>query len=235
MVIPLIMILVFRSIYTNDSSVIADYKYPELVFYYLISGLIVTLLPLGVDSEVSEQIKQGVTSFDLIKPISHIKKIFFDNLAWRIFRAVITSGIFILIISLFSSQITKSTVSLSPSLLAVFCFSYLLTFLICYIVGLSAFWITDSYGFVNVRMVLIMLLGGQILPVTFLPDGIGKINNYLPFKYLISFPVSVAQNKLSGQELISGIVIQLIWLFILFLICRTVWRRGIIHYSAIGG
>ncbi len=49
------------------------------------------------------------------------------------------------------------------------------------------------------------------------------------------FPAEVAAGALSGAELLAGYVWQVLWLGVLLLVVRGVWRAGLRRYTAVGG
>jgi ABC-2 type transport system permease protein len=56
-----------------------------------------------------------------------------------------------------------------------------------------------------------------------------------PFPYQLYFPVSIYMGKATGTDMIRGLVIQGLWVIAAYGLARFAWRRGIKHYSAVGG
>ena len=40
--------------------------------------------------------------------------------------------------------------------------------------------------------------------------------------------------KIRGGDLVSGLLIQAVWVALCFLAARTLWRRGLRRYEAVG-
>lgn len=79
-----------------------------------------------------------------------------------------------------------------------------------------------------------LVLGGIAMPLTFYPDLLAKISYALPISYFIYFPVVALQGKLSWVEMVRVIMIQLVWVGLLYGIFRVMWKHGIKKFTAIG-
>jgi len=58
---------------------------------------------------------------------------------------------------------------------------------------------------------------------------------FTPFPYQLYFPVSIYMGKVQGAELVRGLLTQLAWVAIAYVIARAAWARGLRKYSAVGG
>jgi ABC-2 type transport system permease protein len=74
-----------------------------------------------------------------------------------------------------------------------------------------------------------------LFPLNILPPGIEHILNFTPFPYLLFFPVSVYLGQIKGAALGRGLALQAAWVGFFYVLARTVWRRGLRKYSAVGG
>ena len=54
-------------------------------------------------------------------------------------------------------------------------------------------------------------------------------------RMLMGFPVEVLTGQLEGGELLAGFACQVGWLSVAVLLYALVWRRGLRHYTAVGG
>ena len=84
--------------------------------------------------------------------------------------------------------------------------------------------------------------GERVIGVTF-PDGRRREKldettwrvRLLPFEYTAYFPAAVWLGKITGWELVRGLLIEIAWLVIMIGVCRFVWWRGTKRYSGFGG
>ena len=56
----------------------------------------------------------------------------------------------------------------------------------------------------------------------------------LPFRWTVGFPVELFLGKLTPVQALTGIAVQLVWLGLILLLLRVVWRAGLRIYSAVG-
>ena len=81
---------------------------------------------------------------------------------------------------------------------------------------------------------IMMLFSGYVLPIDLMPEAVQKIIFYLPFQYLVYFPVNIYLGRLDTIEIIQGLAIQTFWVFALWGLMRLAWARGIRHFEAVG-
>jgi ABC-2 type transport system permease protein len=67
-----------------------------------------------------------------------------------------------------------------------------------------------------------------------MPQVIQSIAQFLPFQYLIYFPIQLILGNLSSQQIVQGYVLLPIWLGVSALLFNWVWRNGVKRYSAVG-
>lgn len=112
--------------------------------------------------------------------------------------------------------------------------AYFISFIFKMIVGLSALWIIDYGGLQQLTIVIQMVFAGFVIPIQFFHPILKNIANILPFSYMIYYPVLAMQGKLVGMELLRVIGIQILWLGILILLYKKMWKVGIRMFTGIG-
>jgi ABC-2 type transport system permease protein len=83
-----------------------------------------------------------------------------------------------------------------------------------YLVGISACWTTEIAWAHFVNFTLLIGLGGQLIPIDFLPAPLSTITQYLPFACAIYYPVMIFLEKISAHV----IFFQLFWVIALTLL-----------------
>ena len=100
--------------------------------------------------------------------------------------------------------------------------------------ALLAFWFTKVDTLDALFWAGRIIFGGQVVPISFLP-GIFKTLAYaLPFRYMFSFPLEIYFNKLDSLQLISGLIMQIIWIMIFLLSYKVLFSRGVKAYESYG-
>ena len=68
-----------------------------------------------------------------------------------------------------------------------------------------------------------------------MPDWAQQLANFFPFKWTFGFPIEALIGQLPNDELIGGLVIQLLWIVLLTVVVMIGWRIAIKRFSAVGG
>jgi len=233
-IVPVSMIAVTSHFYVNRVT-LGGYTQSNLLAYYMLAGLFSAFMPTDVDNEISNEISTGDLSGYLLKPLSYIKYQLASFFGWKIFKLILYLPFFIAFTALFNINLVNiATINQLAVLLLLIGISFTVTYLLSYTFGLVSFWVTEIGGIKTLREVLVLLLGGQVIPVTFMPDWINHINQFLPFRYILVFPIDFIQGKLTQANLLNGLLIETIWIIVFFLTIKYLWCKGIVEYSAVG-
>jgi ABC-2 type transport system permease protein len=98
--------------------------------------------------------------------------------------------------------------------------------------GVSAFWLIDASGVVQLIVSIAMLGTGLLIPLQVLPAGLHDFFRVLPFAGLVQNPVDV----LLGLQGVGSVVVhQLFWIVILEVLLRTQLRAATRKLEVQGG
>src|SRR2546422_534816 len=108
-------------------------------------------------------------------------------------------------------------------------------YLVVTIMDMLAFWVLEVSTFIFILFALEYVAGGHLFPLDILPPIMSQVLYLTPFPYQMFFPVSVYLGKTTGAALWQGLVMQALWVAVMYGVARFVWRRGIRKYAAFGG
>jgi len=110
--------------------------------------------------------------------------------------------------------------------------SFLIQFLIQSIVACLCFWTEKASSIERLLFIPTLFLSGLLAPVVSFPAYVKSWIYLTPFPYLIDFPA----NLLSGNEtnISGGLIMQILWIFILFPLFKKIWSEGTKKYTAWG-
>src|SRR5699024_12350094 len=98
-----------------------------------------------------------------------------------------------------------------------------------------AFWLLDvSMLFWGINL-LTLILSGAIFPLDIFGETISTVLSYFPFSYTVYFPINILTGKLEPSFVITGCLIQIAWIVILFILLKILWKTGLKKYVAVGG
>ena len=58
------------------------------------------------------------------------------------------------------------------------------------------------------------------------PDFLGKINDFLPFHAIYSIPVTIITTPMSQDSIIRNLIVQIVWIIILYIVMEETWKVG---------
>jgi viologen exporter family transport system permease protein len=104
-----------------------------------------------------------------------------------------------------------------------------------FIFNLAAFWLLDYRGVGTLAMAASTFFSGQIVPLTFFPDGLRIVAWALPFAAMVQAPIEVFLGHAEGAELAGLLALQLFWAAVLLILGRVVLGAGLRKLVVQGG
>ncbi|OJU08340.1 MAG: hypothetical protein BGN88_13490 [Clostridiales bacterium 43-6] len=97
------------------------------------------------------------------------------------------------------------------------------------------FWVIDLGPLGVVKDMIIAFLSGSTVPIWFFPGVFKTIFSFLPFVYIYQFPISIYIGKASVPNALVGLLIQIFWAFLFFLLFLSVNKKAKRHLMIQGG
>jgi len=221
---------------SSAGQAIGGYTKPELISYYVTALFLQWLTGWFPFYGIVDEIKHGtIILTSLLKPFSFFWRKFAEELGWHTVSSIIglVASLIIalalkryIVFSFFPERILLSIMAIILAIFVVFSMSLCL--------GLLAFWFTEVSAVDSLFWAGRTILGGQGIPISFIPGIFQTVVRILPFRYMFSFPLEIYFGKLTGSEIIQGIVMQIIWTMAFVWIYRLMWERGRKVYAAFG-
>jgi len=221
---------------------IAGYTRDNMVAYYLLTmlGRAFSSMP-GLASGIALQIREGEIKKFLIQPIDMVGFLLMSRMAHKFAYYSVAIGPFALVFFLCRGYFEGWPDPLWPTL-AAFAASLVMAFLIGFFleaaIGMIGFWWLEVTSLLFVYMLMNFFLSGHMFPIDLLKEVPGPwytLVHMLPLKYLAYFPAAVFLQKVTGWDLVEGLVIQFIWVLIMVEVCRAMFHFGVKRYSGFGG
>lgn len=233
---PLIMILFWKAAFISSDQ-IAGFSLNQIIIYYFGVMIVDTLIHVHPEFYLAEEIRLGSFSNYLIRPLNFFTFKISGELAWKTMRCIYLGFFTFIIVKLF---FPSSQMFIQWPYLGLFLISLLLAFLMLSLVklsmGLSTVWFGESSWLFFSFGIIHSLLSGKLIPLDLFPSFLNSLNNYLPFKYFLYFPLSILLNKInSWKEIILGLTIQMGWLLCFLIFYRLILKSSSRKYSAYGG
>lgn len=206
-----------------------------MLTYILGTSLISAVVLSSKTIAIGDEISQGNLSNFLIKPVNYFKYWFARDLgdkAMNICFAIIELSI--LLAFLRPAVFVQSNVNyIFLTVISIF-IALILFFFINFLLGLIGFWTEEVWAPRFIFFIILSFFAGQLFPLDILPKPVFSVFQFLPFTYLLFFPVKIYLGQLSLSEVYFGLTISAIWLVILYLLLKFVWNKGLKNYTAQG-
>lgn len=228
-----VLFYLWSSIYRQGGQ-IGTYAFQDIVFYYFAVNF-VSLVVKGMDIawQVGDEIRFGHLTRILLLPISYSKFKFSQFLGNCFFGGIVYSIVFSSVgFLLFGFLNFNFEVDRILPFFVSMGLGSLIYFLIFYFVGLSTFWFGLVRGLNFGAWMVISFLEGSFIPLDFLPSFIAKINDWLPFKYIMYVPVSIFTGRLDWQA--EHLIVPIAWISVLYLLVKIAYKKGIKLYEGFG-
>ncbi len=232
--IGILIIFWMAKIHSNPSAYTnADLQ--TLISYYLLMLLCGNVLISHTETDVSVlDIQKGELSNYLLKPISYLVMKFYGEINWRILSGFWAVLLLVVVwLSGFPIHITQS-LGLMLLFLVSACLGFLISFLLTMLLGLSAIWVTSTKGLFELYEVVLLLFTGSMIPLSHFPEQFKTMAYLTPFASILPIPVEFLQGIPHGPTILWRLVLQLLWLTILYLGYRVIWKVGARAYSGVG-
>ena len=170
---------------------------------------------------VVENVKNGKIITDFLKPIDFEIQLFYRGFSQAIVNFVCyTIPTFLISIIVLRIKIPFNNICLT----IVFLFlGYVILFLLNYILALISFITLDLEGYLHIFHAIIAFCSGQVIPLWLYPGFLRHIIDFLPFKAVFFIPLSIFIAD-SSINVVNSLLIQILWILVLFLIGRVIWK-----------
>lgn len=230
---PLVMLLLWTAVAAEAP--VGRFGEAEFVAYFLATLIVRLLTSSWVVWELNFEIRQGTLGMRLLKPMHPFLVYAADNVAAIPMRVLVSLPIAVVaLVWVGSAQLTSDPLlwAMLPVSLAG---AWLMTFCVMALIGtLGLFW-ESSISVFELWLGLFFVLSGYVLPLELLPEWLWNVARWLPFRFLLSFPVEVGLGLVDRAAAWRGLAVQ--WLYVgVFLFCALrLWKAGLRRYQAYGG
>ncbi len=231
-------ILLWQAIYEGSGQdELAGFRLREMIAYLLLVHIsrMFSSMP-GLASGIARDVREGTLKKYLLQPIDMIAYLLSYRMAHKMAYIVTSALPYGLLFYLCRHYFDGLPDDLT---LAAYAVSLLLGFVVGFFfeasIGMIGFWFLEVTSLLYVVNTLNFFVSGQMFPVDLLAQPWAGLLKSLPFQYLAYFPAAVFLGKIRGEELVWGLLGELAWAVVFFVLSRWLFRLGLRRYSAYGG
>jgi ABC-2 type transport system permease protein len=230
---PLVMLALWTAV--AREAPVGRFGQRDFVAYYLAALVVRLLTGAWVVWELNAEIRQGTLAFKLLRPIHPLLGYACQNVAAVPVRLIVALPVaLVLLFTAAGTNVTRDPLLLALFPLTVFG-AWLITFLAMSIVGSLAFWFESATSLFDIWLGLFGIFSGYLVPLELYPRWVGALARWLPFRYMLSFPVELVTGTLPRDEALRQLLVQWTFIALLFAVTRVAWRAGVRRFSSVGG
>jgi ABC-2 type transport system permease protein len=113
--------------------------------------------------------------------------------------------------------------------------AWLITYLAMAAVGCLAFWLESATSLFDVWLGLFGIFSGYLVPLELYPRWVYELSYFLPFRYMLAFPVELITGGLTRSQAFAQLAAQWAFVAVLLAAAAGMWRLGTRRFAAFGG
>ena len=231
---PVIYLVVWSTVAEQQGGEVGGFTPGEFAAYYIVWTLVrnmnIALTPWAWE----DRIKQGELSGLLLKPMHPIHFDLAFLAGGKVVAIILWLPLAAILSLLFNPTFNAGLADVIVFFIAIWG-AYVIRSLELWTLGLVTFWTTRVGPVFDVFFTAELLLSGRLVPLALMPDWAQQLANFFPFKWTFGYPIEALIGQLPNNELIGGLVIQLVWIVLLTIVVVLGWRFAIKRFSAVGG
>ncbi len=230
----LILIALYRALYTAKPqpmplSHVVTYVWLQQAFFRML---------LASDSDLMDKIRTGGIAYDLCRPVSLYGFYYVRALAQKLTGSVMRAVPMLLFATLLPegwgislpASLPGCLFSLVALILGLFCVSALENITMGFTMRTL-----DSRGMQAMMNLLMMILCGNILPLTLFPDHWQRVLTLLPYAQMLDTPIRLYTGEYAPETAWQALALQSEWVLVLGYLGVRLWQRNQKHLTVQGG
>lgn len=230
---PIVYLTVWDNITSAQGGSVENYTAGGFAAYYIALMFVRQATAAPGSNGMETRIRLGELSGLLLRPVHPVHGEIADNFARKIWTTILLVPISLALIIVFKAEFNPVLWSLL-AFIPVIILSSFLRFFIHWVIGISAFWTTRMSSLFSMYLVAQVFFAGRLAPLDLMPESIQTIASFLPFRWVEPFAIDVLLGRLTPEQVLGGMVIQLLWVGVVMVLAQYFWVLGLKHFSAVG-
>ena len=221
------LIMIFEAFYASGGA--QDFSFGSLVTYiWLQQAFLMFFIVWLRDRELGDIIINGNISYELVRPHSVYSFWFAKLLGSKLSGGLLRFPLVIIVAFLLPAPYNLSLPASSGAFvmfLASLLLGLVLTTCIVMLMYISMFKTHNLVGSFVLFGITTDFFGGHYLPIPLMPAGLQDITNFLPFRYTSDLPFRIYSGHIAGTEAYYGILLEIMWILVLFALGHLLMHR----------
>lgn len=225
---------IWSAIYHPGQS-IAGYNMSQMITYVTVGWIIRSFYTNTIDQEMAYEVIEGKIAMDLIKPVSVQWMWICRAMGESAFRlGLLTLPTALVVSFIFPMQGPASRGHFFLFLLSTLG-SFFLMAAIGFLIGTCAIPLKSILALVRAKQWVIELLSGLLLPMSFFPEKIRIVLDWLPFEHIAYTPLQIYLGNLDIAQSWRALGIEWFWVAALLILAHLWWTHSLRRVTIQGG
>jgi viologen exporter family transport system permease protein len=231
---PLVMLALWTSVAAEGGGAFGPFTSSAFVAYYLTTLMVRNLTGNWVLWQINDEIRRGLLSMRLLRPVHPFWTYGASHFSSVPLRVVVILP-FALVLGLSSA---RAQLTGDPALIGLFCAAvlgaWILTFLVLAAIGCLCFFIEKSMSMFEIYMGVFGIFSGYLIPLPLLPGWVRQLAQWLPFRYMLAFPVETLNGWYDRGQALRLLGLQWCYIAAMTALALGLWRAGVRRFEAYG-
>lgn len=235
---PLVMLMLWTAV-AQVAPVVAGngraWGTGAFVAYFLSAFIVRQLVSSWAAWEINFEVRQGMLSMRLLRPIHPVLSYMVQNLAFLPLRFLVTLPIVVILLLSDGAPF----LSRDPGVWAIWALSMLGGWMIIFFanvtIGALSFFLESSVKIMDIWLAAFFVFSGYLFPLDLFPHWLRVAAEWLPFRYQLGLPVELMTGTHTVATALPLLAKQWAWAAVFLLGSLAVWRGGVSRFQAYGG
>jgi ABC-2 type transport system permease protein len=196
-----------------------------LTYTWLTQGLIM-VIAIWRWNDLALRIQSGDIATDLSRPIDLQRAWLAEDLGRAAYQGVFRGLPPFLVGALFFTLRLPHHPLTWLAFAASLVLAVVVSFGMRFIVNLGAFWLLDWRGLANLSSLLVTVLSGFAIPLSFYPGWARTLTELLPWGSMVQLPINIFLEKEHGAGVVGLLLLQAAWAIVLLAAGRRLLAAG---------
>jgi ABC-2 type transport system permease protein len=231
---PVVLLSVWQNAASRVGGSIVGFNSGDIAAYFIVVMLVNHATQAWAVFLWESYVREGYLAYVLLRPHPVFMQDLAENVAFKIVTVpiMLLTGVALWISFHAHARIVPwALVTAVPAVLMAFALRYTIDWIVA---TTSALYSTKVDAVNTVFFFIVMLFSGQIAPLQMLPHSMRIIADFLPFRWMIDFPVQAILGRLTIQQVLAGLGAQMLWVTVQGALVAITWRGGIRRFTAVG-
>lgn len=212
----------------------AQWGSDTFIAYFLAVFVVRQLVSAWAAWEITFEIRGGTLAMRLLRPLHPVIWYAMSNIAYMPQRFLVTTPVIGVLLGAYAGHVSHDAPIWLVWILSIVG-AWLIAFFVNVTVGSLTFFVDSSLKVMDVYLAAFFVFSGYMFPLDLFPPWLRAITDWLPFRFLVSFPVDLMLGKIPLADVAPLLARQYAWAAGLAMTSLLLWRSGVKRFQSFGG